>query len=152
MAVTHNKTGPLTLCWISEKTDEPIQRKRPDGKMEGRTLIHRTLAATAGGPKIELWCKCKDLDDVKSCYCECSSACKIDEFLDIKHRSREEHVIAKFVLEPEDEILNTTETLLNNQKVTCQKSNCLKYTASIIICMLLLTVDSISCYCYNTRF
>ena len=42
---------PLTPCWVSEKTNEPIPRKHLDGKTDGQTLIHRTLPSTAGGPK-----------------------------------------------------------------------------------------------------
>ena len=51
--------GPLTPCWVSEKTIEPIPRKLPDrqkdgwkdGRMDGQTQFYRTLPATAGGPK-----------------------------------------------------------------------------------------------------
>ena len=86
-------------------------------------------------------------------YCECSSACKIDEYLEIKNCSCEEQLIPKLVLEPEDEILNTTQSLLDNKKVARQKSNCFINAVSlIVICTLLLAVASISCYCYYTRF
>ena len=44
------RQGPRTLCWVLEKTNEPIPRKLPDWKTERRTLIHRTLPATAGSP------------------------------------------------------------------------------------------------------
>ena len=53
--------------------------------------------------------------------CECNKACKIDEYLDIKNCSCEKHVIGKLVLEYEDKILSTTETLLNNKKGACKK-------------------------------
>ena len=47
--------GPLTPCWVSEKTNEPFPRKRPYGRTERwkdrQILIHRTLVATAGGLK-----------------------------------------------------------------------------------------------------
>ena len=47
--------GPLTPCWVSEKTSEPIPRKLPGRRTEGhkdrRTLIHRTLPAMAEGFK-----------------------------------------------------------------------------------------------------
>ena len=42
------RQGPRVL----EKTNEPIPRKLPDWKTERRTLIHRTLPATAGSPII----------------------------------------------------------------------------------------------------
>ena len=53
---------PLTQCWVSEKTNEPIPWKltnrwkdgRVDGTTDGRidrqTLFYRTLPATARGP------------------------------------------------------------------------------------------------------
>ena len=44
---------PIKPCQVSEKTNEPIPRKLPDGRTEGwkdrQTLIHRTLPATAAG-------------------------------------------------------------------------------------------------------
>ena len=57
---------PLTPCWVSEKTNEPIQRKLLDrraegwkdrktkGRTDGRTLIHKTLPATAGGSILKI--------------------------------------------------------------------------------------------------
>ena len=56
-----------------------------------------------------------------TCDDECNKACKIDEYLDIKNCSCVKRLIGKFVLECEDEILNTTENLLYNKKVTCEK-------------------------------
>ena len=45
---------PLTPCWVSEKTNQPIPRKLPNGRTEGQkdgqTPIHRTLPATARDP------------------------------------------------------------------------------------------------------
>ena len=45
--------GPLTPYLVSEKTNEPIPRKLPEGIIEGQkdgqTLIHRTLPITAEG-------------------------------------------------------------------------------------------------------
>ena len=43
--------GPLTPFKISEKT-EPIPRKLLEGQKDERTLIHMTLPATDGVPKI----------------------------------------------------------------------------------------------------
>ena len=45
---------PLTLCWVSEKINEPIPRKltdkQKDGRTDGQTVSYRTLPATVGGP------------------------------------------------------------------------------------------------------
>ena len=60
-------------------------------------------------------------------------------------------LIGKLVLACEDEILNTTQTSLDDKKVTREENNCLIRTISlIIICLLLLTV-SIAWYYYYTR-
>ena len=56
--------------------------------------------------------------DPITCDCECSKACIIDEYLDIKNCSCEKRLFGKLVLAREDEILNTTETSLDNEKVT----------------------------------
>ena len=45
---------------------------------------------------------------------ECNKACKIDKYWDTKNCSYENGRIGKLVLECEDEILNTTENLLND--------------------------------------
>ena len=71
------------------------------------------------------------------CGCECNKACKIDEYLDIKNCSCEKRLIDKLVLECEDEILSTTETLLNDNKVANSKSNSLMHTISLVIICLL---------------
>ena len=47
---------------------------------------------------------------------------KIDKYFDIKSCSSEKRFIGKLVLECEDEISNTTEPSLNNEKVTCEKN------------------------------
>ena len=39
--------GPLSPCWVSEKQMSQYQE---NFRMEGQTLIHRTLPATVGGP------------------------------------------------------------------------------------------------------
>ena len=44
--------------------------------------------------------------------------------LDIKNCSLEKRLTGKLVLECEDEILNTTETVLKDKKVKCRKNNC----------------------------
>ena len=107
----------------------------------------------------ECWCECKEFDDWGSekgkgviglkdkkgykwnpstCDCQCNEACKIDEYLDIKNYFCEKRLISKLILECKDEILNTTETLLNDKKVACAKSTCLIHTISleIISCRL----------------
>ena len=63
-----------------------------------------------------------------TCNCKCNKAYKIDEYLDIKNCSREKLLISKLVLECEDEILNRTETSLDDKKVTCAKNNCRIHT------------------------
>ena len=49
-------------------------------------------------------------------HCERNKACRIDEYLDIKNCSCEKLLTDKLVLEYEDEILKTTEILLNDKK------------------------------------
>ena len=50
------------------------------------------------------------------------------------------------MLECEDEILNTTENLLNDKKVACTKRNCLIYTISLtVIGLLVLVAICFSC-------
>ena len=112
----------------------------------------------------EFRCECKKLDDWGPCKnhymwnpstsdCKCNKACKIDEYLDIKNCSCESLLIGKLILECEDEILNTTEILLNDEKVACSKINCLIHTISfVIICLLLLVVIFVSCYFYYTKY
>ena len=57
--------------------------------------------------------------------CECNKTCKIDEYLHTKYCSCKKCLFGKLVLPCEDETLNTTETLLDDKKVTCQKNNSL---------------------------
>ena len=72
--------------------------------------------------------------------------CKIDEYLDVKNCFWEKRLFGKLVLECEDEILNTTETWLEDKNLSCEKNNCLIHTISlVIICFLLLVVASIGC-------
>ena len=62
--------------------------------------------------------------------------------------------IGRLVLKCEDEILKTTETLLNDKKVVCAKSNSLIHNISlVIICLLLSVVICIrSCFCYTRNW
>ena len=110
----------------------------------------------------ECRCECKELDGWSSCKddymwnpstcdCECNKACKIDEYLDIENCLCKKHLIDKLVLECEDEILDTTETSLDDKKETCE-NNCLIHTiSSVIICLLLIVVICVSCYFYYAR-
>ena len=70
-----------------------------------------------------IWSSCKQ--DYKwnpnLCNCNCNKACRIDDYLDMKICFLEKHLIGKLVLECEDEILNTTETLLDDKKQRVQK-------------------------------
>ena len=69
-----------------------------------------------------------------TCDCECDKACGFNEYLDLKSCS------CKLVIECEDEILNTTETSLNDKKSLCKKSNYLIYTISLaIICFFIIS-------------
>ena len=52
-----------------------------------------------------------------TCDCECNKTCKIDEYLDIRNCSCEKRLFGKLVLVCEDEMLNTTETSLDDKKV-----------------------------------
>ena len=67
------------------------------------------------------------------CDCRCNKAYKIDEYLDIKNWSCEKRFIDKIVLACKDEIINTIEASLDDKKVTCEKSNCLIHTMSLVI-------------------
>ena len=79
-----------------------------------------------------------------TCDCKCNKTCKIDEYLDIENCSCQKYLFGKLVLGYEDEILNTTETLLYDKKVTCEKSNCLIHTTSLVVLCLLLVFISIT--------
>ena len=83
----------------------------------------------------ECSCECKELYDWGSCKddmwnpttcdCECNKECKIDEDLDIKNCFCKKYLFGKLVLVCQDEILNTTETSLDDKKVACTKINVL---------------------------
>ena len=68
-------------------------------------------------------CKCRKLDywssskDNYMCDSGSNKACKIDEYLDIKNCSCKQRLFGKLALACEDEILNITETSLNDKKV-----------------------------------
>ena len=80
----------------------------------------------------ECWCECNELDDWDSCKngymwkpstCdwECNKVYKVHQYLDIKSCFCGKGLIGKLVLEWKDEILNTTESSLDDKKVTCAK-------------------------------
>ena len=74
--------------------------------------------------KLDDWGSCKNdsIWNSSTCDCGCNKACKIDEHLDIKNCSCEKCLIGKLILECENQILNTTEALLNDKKSsTCKK-------------------------------
>ena len=132
------------------------------GVKETRFLIRReSCKCNLGWMKVYViqsknQCECKELDDwgsckndymwnTSTCHCECNKACKIDEYLDIKNCSCEKRLIGKLVLEYEDEILNTTEILLNDKKVACAKSYCPIHTISfVVICLLLWALNCVN--------
>ena len=90
--------------------------------------------------------------DLSTCDCERNKAWKIDEYLHNKNWSYKNCLFGKTILACDGEILNTTENSLDHKKVTCEKSNCLIHTISlVIICTLLLTVVSIGCFYFYTR-
>ena len=51
LALSRTSHGLLTPYQNLEKANEPIPRKLADGRMDGQTLLHRTLPAIAGGPE-----------------------------------------------------------------------------------------------------
>ena len=51
-----------------------------------------------------------------TCECECNKACNIDEYLYIKNWPCEKRLLGKLVLECEDEILNRSETSLDDKE------------------------------------
>ena len=82
----------------------------------------------------EFQCDCKELNGWGSCIddyiwnsstgnFECSSACKIDGYLDMfrKNYSCEKRLFDKLVLMCEDEVLNATETLPGKKVAICEK-------------------------------
>ena len=70
----------------------------------------------------------------------------------LKNLSCEKRLIGKLVLECEDEMLNRTDTLVDDNIEACEKDNCFIHTISlVIICLLLLVVVSTRCYYHYTR-
>ena len=66
---------------------------------------------------------------------------------------QKKRLIGKLVLESEDEITNTTGTLLNYKKIACAKRICLIHTVSLVmILLLLLAVICVSCYFCCTKY
>ena len=59
--------------------------------------------------------------DPSTCDCEYNKECKTDEYIDVKNCSFRKRLIGKLILECEDEILNTTETLVNDKKSSISK-------------------------------
>ena len=71
----------------------------------------------------------------------------------IKNSSCQKRLIGILVWECKDEVLNTTETLLNDKKVAYAKSNYFIYTILLeITYLLLLVVICVSCYFYYTKY
>ena len=83
--------------------------------------------------------------------CECDKSCDVAEYLDYAN-SRCRKRLNKLVLECEDEMLNTTDTIsIADKKVKC-KNNCLIYITIIVLsimCLILLAIVFISCYYYT---
>ena len=70
------------------------------------------------------------------------SPIKHAKLINIKNYTCEKRPIGKLVLECQDEILNTTETILNGKRVACSKSNCLINTILfVMICLLMLVIN-----------
>ena len=69
---------------------------------------------------VDDWSSCKEdyMWNLSTCDCKCNKVCKIDEYLDTKNRSCEKRLISKVLLACEDEMLNTTETSVDNKRVT----------------------------------
>ena len=104
--------------------------------------------------KSDDWSSCKDdyMWNHSTCDCDCNKGCKIDKYFDIKDCSCVKPLIGKLVSECKDEILNTTEILIDNKKIICEKSNYLIHTTSLLIkCLLSLIVVFISCYFHFTK-
>ena len=81
-----------------------------------------------------------------TCDCECSKACKIDEYIDTKNCSCKKHLSGNLVLKCEDEIFNATENSLDNKKVVFAKNNYFIHTISFItIYLLLLVMICVNC-------
>ena len=61
-------------------------------------------------------CKNDQIWNPSMCDCECCKTCKTDEYLDIKNCSCKKRLFGKLELVCDDEILNTTETSLDDKK------------------------------------
>ena len=86
-----------------------------------------------------------------TCDCEHNKPCKIDEYLNIKNCPCKKRPIGKLVLGCEDEILNTTESSLDDKKITW-KSNYLIHTISLVAkCLWLLVAIFINYYYFYTK-
>ena len=87
-----------------------------------------------------------------TCECECDKSCDVEKYLDYENCKCRKTLTDKLASECEDKILYATDTIsITNKKVTC-KNNCLIYIILLIImCLILLTIVSISCY-YCTRY
>ena len=96
----------------------------------------------------ECCCECKELDYCSFCKndymwnpstgdCEYNKAFKIEEYLDIKNCSCKKRLFVQLLLTCEDEISHTTETSLDDKKVTCKKNNYLVHIISLVIIRLL---------------
>ena len=77
-----------------------------------------------------------------TCNCECNKACKIDKYLDVEICSTKKRLIGKLVLEYEDEMFNTTETLLHDEKM--QKKQ-LPYSQDFISNYMIVAISG--CFC-----
>ena len=83
---------PVTPCYVSEKTNDPIPRKitdrrkngRKDGwterRTDGQTLFYRTLPAEVEGPKTEK--SKKDIKQIKTIFTKDMGTHKIKNEMD----------------------------------------------------------------------
>ena len=150
----------LRFTVLLSRTDEGSQIKRHKS-----FLCKCKLDASACNDK-QRWnddkCRCewKELIDTGKCcngfiwnpsICECDKSCDVAEYLDYAN-SRCRKRLNKLVLECEDEMLNTTDTIsIAGKKVKC-KNNCLIYITIIVLsimCLILLAIVFISCYYYT---
>ena len=107
--------------------------------------------------------ECKELNDWSSCIddyiwnlstwdCEYNKTCKIDEYLFFKNCSCEKGLLNKLLLICKDEILNTTETSLDNKLVVWRNNRFIHTILLVITCSLLLVIVSIGCYYFYKRY
>ena len=83
-ALSHiTRYGPLTPCWVWEKTNEPtlikLTDRRKDGRTDGQILFHRTLPAETGGPKRVQDCSCDGFSASDGWLDGWKTACTIKE-------------------------------------------------------------------------